>query len=191
MTLKKLPDMLSGFRIILALFIMFAGYNDVSFYILYVMCGISDVLDGYLARKFNCTHKAGQTIDSIADAVLLIAVVVKLVPRIDINPWLVIWGIVIFMVKMYALSRKNAKWGKGMFIHTYANKITGFALFVTPLLYKLIHINILLLIVCIIATYACIEEIIIVNNSKEHDNDIKSVFLISKNTSENKEKPES
>ncbi|HEX5771473.1 MAG TPA: CDP-alcohol phosphatidyltransferase family protein [Nocardioidaceae bacterium] len=68
--------------------------------------GITDWLDGYLARRLNQTSKLGQILDPVADRLYILAVVVGLAWR-DIIPWwlavllpardLLLWGLVPFL----------------------------------------------------------------------------------------------
>ena len=68
--------------------------------------GITDWLDGFLARKLNQTSKLGQVLDPVADRLYILAVVIGLAWR-DIIPWwlavllpardLLLWGLVPFL----------------------------------------------------------------------------------------------
>ena len=68
--------------------------------------GISDYLDGYLARKLNQASKLGEILDPVADRLYILAVVFALAWR-DIIPWwlafmlpardLFLWGLVPFL----------------------------------------------------------------------------------------------
>jgi len=71
-----------------------------------VLSGVSDYLDGYLARKLNQTSKLGEILDPVADRLYILAVVFGLAYR-DIIPWwlalllpardLFLWGLVPFL----------------------------------------------------------------------------------------------
>ena len=53
---------------------------------LLMVSGISDYLDGYLARRFDQASRLGQVLDPVADRLYILAVVVGLALR-DIIPW--------------------------------------------------------------------------------------------------------
>jgi len=86
--LKHLPNVLCIGRILGSPLI---GYFIVKqkmkhAYILYAISGISDFLDGYLARKYNWSSKLGSVIDPLADKTLMIVTTVslsitKLIPK--------------------------------------------------------------------------------------------------------------
>lgn len=65
-------------------------------------------------------------------------------------------------------------------LHTYMNKITGFLLFLFPLVYKITGMNVISVIICFVATGAAIEEYIIIRNSDSVDSDIKTILKIRK-----------
>ncbi|RYU11613.1 CDP-alcohol phosphatidyltransferase family protein [Nocardioides iriomotensis] len=70
------------------------------------LSGISDYLDGYLARKLNQTSKLGEILDPVADRLYILSTVIGLAWR-DIIPWwlalllpardLFLWGLVPFL----------------------------------------------------------------------------------------------
>ena len=68
-----------------------------------MLSGVTDYLDGYLARRLNQTSRLGQILDPVADRLYILAVVIGLALR-DIIPWWVaiilplrdvlLWGLV-------------------------------------------------------------------------------------------------
>ena len=73
---------------------------------LLMVSGITDYLDGFLARKLNQMSQLGQILDPVADRLYILAVVIGLGLR-DIIPWwvvlilplrdLLLWGLVPFL----------------------------------------------------------------------------------------------
>ena len=71
-----------------------------------LLSGVTDWLDGYLARRLHQTSKLGQILDPVADRLYILAVVIGLAWR-DIIPWwlavllpardLLLWGLVPFL----------------------------------------------------------------------------------------------
>jgi len=71
-----------------------------------LLSGVTDWLDGYLARRLHQTSKLGQIRDPVADRLYILAVVIGLAWR-DIIPWwlavllpardLLLWGLVPFL----------------------------------------------------------------------------------------------
>ncbi|BED92351.1 MAG: CDP-alcohol phosphatidyltransferase family protein [Candidatus Paraimprobicoccus trichonymphae] len=81
MSFKKeilnLPNLISLVRIILLLpFIIFLSQNNyVKAGVIFLISGISDLLDGFIARKLNSTTKLGKILDPVADKLNLIVVI--------------------------------------------------------------------------------------------------------------------
>ena len=87
------PNMLSFLRILLILpfVLMFFLNHIIAAFICLVLSGISDMLDGFLARLLHQTSELGKLLDPIADKLTLLAVVICLGIRIpEIFPLMVI-----------------------------------------------------------------------------------------------------
>ena len=76
------------------------------FYVLYILCGISDMIDGTVARKTNSATERGAKIDTAADLVFVAVSLIKILPAIHIPRWLWIWGAAIALIKI-----GNILWG--------------------------------------------------------------------------------
>jgi len=68
------------------------------FYIFYTLCGLSDMMDGYMARKMNCVSKRGEILDSLADMVFLLVMFVIIIPAISWHLWMIVWITVIALI---------------------------------------------------------------------------------------------
>ena len=84
-----IPNLLSVVRIVLLpvfLWLVLVPEADVLALLVLVVSGITDYLDGTLARRLNQTSKIGAILDPVADRLYILAVVVGLALR-DIIPW--------------------------------------------------------------------------------------------------------
>lgn len=75
---KKIANQITLVRILLLPFMWFLILKDYPLYyigILLIICGVSDVLDGYLARKLNQLTDLGSRLDSWGDNLLLISAI--------------------------------------------------------------------------------------------------------------------
>lgn len=101
-----LPNLLSMIRLAgvpLFLWLILGPEADGLALGLLLVAGITDFLDGYLARKLGQTSVVGQILDPVADRLYILAVVVGLALR-DVIPWwvalslplrdLLLWGLV-------------------------------------------------------------------------------------------------
>ena len=65
--MKQIPNILSAVRIILSFLLLALTKNTTLFLIVYLIIGISDVLDGGLARSLHVQSELGARLDSIGD----------------------------------------------------------------------------------------------------------------------------
>ena len=131
--MKQIPNLLSASRIALCLPLLLVDAMTVPFWTLYVIAGTTDMLDGFLARQWGVESKFGARLDSFADFVFVLAVGYKLFPYLKLPTALWIMTGLIALVKIVnAISSfvmKHRQW-QSPFLHTKANKLTGFLLFI-------------------------------------------------------------
>ena len=90
--LGLLPNLISLGRLLavpLAVWLMLADHFTAAFW-LFIAAGVSDALDGFIARHFGKRTKLGGYLDPLADKTLLVSVYVTLGLRGHIADWLVI-----------------------------------------------------------------------------------------------------
>lgn len=137
---------------------MFFDVRSVTFWVIYSVCGISDMLDGYLARKLRCESKMGALLDGLADLVFVACCCYKLIPVLVFPKWLWIWGGAIVVIKVINQVCALVMYKKCVFPHIIANKVTGVLLFVgVPLTVFLVSI-IPMIIIAVVATFAAVQE---------------------------------
>ena len=84
-----IPNLLSMARLLgvpIFLWLILVPQADGLAVALLVVSGITDYLDGYLARRLNQISRLGQLLDPIADRLYILAILVGLLVR-DIIPW--------------------------------------------------------------------------------------------------------
>ena len=156
--MKHIPNILSASRIALCLPLLLADAMTVPFWVLYVIAGTTDMLDGFLARRWGVESKFGARLDSLADFIFVLAVGYKLFPWLKLPTalWMMIG--VIALVKMvnaissYVINHKIA------FLHTKANKLTGFLLFIGMMTIGQSYFIPVAWIIASIALFAAIQE---------------------------------
>lgn len=119
------------------------------------------MLDGYIARKTNTTSKLGSKLDSIADLIMVVVVVIVLYPIINPTVQIIIWLIIIAVIRTVSMIVVFIKNKTFEILHTYGNKITGLMLFAFPLSLGFSQSNVLMYIICIVASFSAIEELFI------------------------------
>ena len=156
--MKNIANYISISRIIMAIVLLLPKTFSKTFYIIYIYCGLSDILDGFLARKYKITSKFGAKIDSVADMLFVGVSLLKILPVIEISIGIYIWIIIIVLIKVFNIILGYIYYKHLTLLHTIGNKITGLVLFVIPLMMNFIHIKILEILICSVATFSAIQE---------------------------------
>lgn len=174
--MKNLANYISISRIILSIFLLFTVPLSIPFFIMFVLCCISDVLDGFIARKFGFNSDLGAKLDSLGDIVFFLVYLTIILQIFDFNYFMIMGIIGIFLIKMISLAIGFRKFGKLSFIHTYLNKFTGLCLVLLPFSLIVCSSEFVLIVMLLIATIACIEELMIIVFSNSLDLDCNSIF---------------
>lgn len=96
----NIPNILTTVRFFLIPIFVYFYYSSMSNNLLYAfivffIAGLTDVLDGYIARKFNMVTEIGKLIDPLADKFMLISVLICL-SSTELIP---LWILIIIIVK--------------------------------------------------------------------------------------------
>ena len=176
----SLANGISLARIVLALVLILVKPLSITFFTIYLFCGISDVLDGYVARKTNTVSSLGGKLDSGADLIMALVVCLLLYPYVwPVLPnKIIVWIVIIGFIRLVSLVVVHAKHKTFEILHTYGNKASGILLFVSPffLAYDDININLLAYILCGVASMSAVEELWIHLSSRELQAGKKSIF---------------
>ena len=130
----------------------------VPFWVLYVIAGTTDMVDGFLARRWGVDSRFGARLDSLADFVFVLAAGYKLFPylKLPATLWLLI-GLIALVKASNAIGSYIVK-HRIEFLHTKANRLTGFLLFVGVMtIGQSFFIPVAWVIACI-ALFAAIQE---------------------------------
>ena len=155
---KHIANIVTGCRILGSVLLLLFPAFSVEFYIIYITCGFSDMIDGTVARKTNSAGALGAKIDTAADIAFVTVSLIKILPAINIPQWLWIWGVVIAIIKIGNIIRGYVFKKQFVSLHTIMNKITGLLLFLLPLTMFFIELKYSSIVVCSLATFAAIQE---------------------------------
>ena len=170
--MKQLPNIITLLRIAGSLGLLLCDVTSVVFWLVYGLCGISDIADGWLARKLKCVTKTGALLDSLADICFVTCLCPLLLPILELPQWLWLWAGVIVTIKVVNQLSALVMYGHCCFPHTIANKATGFLLFIAvPITF---HTVFPITIVAAIATFAATHEYYIITNKNIHCKDYVS-----------------
>ena len=162
---RHIPNAVTALRL-LCTAAMFAINADFSlFWFLYALCGISDVLDGALARKLRAESRLGSRLDSIADLAFTAVCAVQLLPQLHLPPGLWICIAVIAALQISAIIAARHRHCSPEQHHSAANRLAGLLLFCALPLYQLPNWDILAFLLCPLAFFASVQQLIIILRS--------------------------
>ena len=127
--LLTLPNLLSGYRLLSFpfLFYLIVAGNKNLFIPLYGFNLFTDILDGWIARKFHLQTVIGARLDSLADTGSIILAIVAMIvfEKVFIDThFLQITILIILYILPYILS--ILKFKKLPSLHLYSAKVTGY-----------------------------------------------------------------
>jgi len=99
-----IPNYITGFRIVLLPFIVYAYaklHNYTLTLVLVIISGISDILDGYIARKFKMISNFGKIIDPLADKLTMFTLIICTMSKYKMFKWLISLFVIKEMIVTY------------------------------------------------------------------------------------------
>lgn len=126
------PNIISLSRAFAAVGLLFTAVFSGPFWELYLWCGVSDMIDGPLARRLGAESRAGAAIDSIADFVFVVIACARIIPALNVSRWfwLIVGAIAVLQTaRMCFLYFRRGGWDG---LHDRANRIIGLALYLAP-----------------------------------------------------------
>ena len=161
--LRNLPNLLSCLRIAGSVLLLLLPAMQPAFYVVYAACGLSDMLDGFLARRLGVASRLGSILDSAADLLFLCVSALKIVPQYRFPFWIWVAVCGILFVRLCTLFIVFAKSRRlTLPLHTNANRLTGLLLYLfAPILNSCMG-SCLLIVLCCVAAFAAVQELTIV-----------------------------
>lgn len=127
-------DTITSARMMLSLFLAILPLQSPGFLIVYTLTGLTDVLDGWIARKTGTVSEFGARLDSIADLLFYGTMLVRLFPvlrqTLPAEIWYAVAGILVVRLASYGTAA--IKYHRFASLHTWLNKLTGASIFLLP-----------------------------------------------------------
>ena len=124
-------------RIVGSIGLLFPAPMSPLFLGIYTLTGLTDVLDGWLARKTGTTSDFGARLDSMADLVFYAVMLIRFFPvlreALPLHIWYAVAGVL--LVRLSAYCTAAIKYRRFASVHTYLNKLTGTAVFLLPYIF--------------------------------------------------------
>ena len=181
--MKKLANILSISRIVGAAVLLLGSFAilpipplSFSFFVIYILCIITDLADGPIARKTQSASSFGSALDSVADVALILSVLAILIPILDFEMWMYACIALVLGMRILSVLIGLKKFRAITLLHTYSSKTSALILALFPVFYGLFGISIAFGIAAVLAIVAACEELFIVIRGAELDRDITSMF---------------
>ena len=155
---KQIANIITFCRILGSIGLLFCPVFSASFYGLYLFCGLTDMVDGTIARKTGAASTFGARLDTVADFLFVTSSFVKLLPVMRIPVWIWGWAAVIAVVKLVNLIWGFLRRKQIPSLHTVMNKASGLCLFLLPLTVAFVDLRYTAPVICAIATIAAVQE---------------------------------
>ena len=162
-----MANAISIIRIPASIALLFCRAFSPAFYVFYIAAGLSDMLDGFVARKTDTVSKLGARLDTMADFVLVVVCLIKLLPILRIPAWLYGWIGIIALIKVANIISGFVVQKRFLAVHSVMNKATGALLFLLPLTVPVLPLKTSAIVVCAAATFAAIQEGHFIRTGKE------------------------
>ncbi|MEA4921069.1 MAG: CDP-alcohol phosphatidyltransferase family protein [Clostridiaceae bacterium] len=173
-----MANIITALRFAFAVLLVCSEAFSAFFWLWYVCGGVSDLLDGPVARRIGQTSAAGAKLDSAADFLFIMCVGIAVV-RSDVFPvWALMWAGSVALFRLISYGIGYFKYRTFAALHTVLNKSAGLILFMFPLLYRLLGMDVAYGIVCGVTFVSAIEELIITIRAKELDPNRKSILAL-------------
>ena len=176
--MKHIANMLTGLRIVLSLLILAFLDDRITVFILFTAAGLTDLLDGIIARRTGTASRLGAKLDSAADIVMFGVMIVCAIVRAGVALWaLVPWLAAVAAVRVGNLVIAALRFKTFAVIHTWGNKLTGVLIFVAFGVYILADSLAALIPAVAVAGLSALEEMLILLISRRLDLNRKSLFI--------------
>lgn len=175
---KISANKITSLRILGSAVLVFLKIPSAVFYIIYTLTGITDALDGYVARKTGTASEFGARLDSVSDILFYSVMLLKLFPDLSATLPKKIWWAVAFALALRILSYLTAavKYRRFASLHTYFNKLTGAAVFAIPYFFYTRVGTVYCFAVAILAVISSGEELAIHIIGKTYNPNVKYVL---------------
>ena len=153
-----MANTITFFRMAAGIVLLLCPVFSPALYVFYIAAGLSDMFDGFVARKTDTVSKLGARLDTIADLVLVLVCLIKLLPILSLPAWLYAWIGIIALIKVVNIISAFAVQKRFVPVHSVMNKEAGALLFLLPLTIPAVPLKYSAIVVCAVATFAAIQE---------------------------------
>ena len=177
---KYIADIITSTRIVLAVGLFFFREITGVYLIIYLICALTDFIDGPIARKLQTTSERGALLDTVGDVLTYGSFAKIMIVKHMIPGWILVWfGAAIAGIVLSGLIAK-IRFDKFYIVHSLFGKILGFCAFLLPIAAYFDKTLVCCCAVCASASISALESCIIQLWLKEFNPDIFSLHQLKK-----------
>ena len=157
------PNLLSAMRLLGAVCLLFLTPLSTAFFVVYTVCGVTDALDGFIARATNSVSAFGSKLDSAADLSFYTVMMIRLLPELWRILPRIIWIAVglILLLRLAGYGIEAVRFHRFASPHTILNKITGLLMFGIPYFIRAKFFTVYAVGICAVALISATTELVI------------------------------
>lgn len=159
--MKQLPNALTVARVVLTAALLWLHPLGTPFFVVYLVAGLTDMIDGPLARRLGAANKFGAKLDSAADTLFVFVVLLRLWPYLLLPPAAAVLVAGVALLRVGAGIVAKLRFGAFGFLHTWGNKLAGALLFLYPMVLRWPVAIGILWAAGVIALFSAVEELAI------------------------------
>jgi len=168
---------LSVSRIFLSFALLFVEPLSDIFLIILAAAFVTDVFDGYLARRWHVESTFGSRMDSLGDLIMMVILMVVLLINIEFKDWMIFLIVSVLVIRSSGFIIGVIRFKQLAFVHTLMNKLTTLFIVLSPFFLRLFGLDVTVVVVGGVALVAAIEYLYVNATSKEYDPDRRSAFF--------------
>lgn len=175
----SVADVITLMRIVGTILLVALKPLSAEFFIIYTLTGVTDVLDGMIARMTKTASDFGAKLDSIADLLFYAVMLVGIFPILwaELPRWIWLAVALVLCLRAGAYITAAIKYRRFASLHTYLNKLTGAGVFMIPFSLAVRSATPFCIALSVVAALASLEELIIHLHSRDYAPNEKSLLL--------------
>ncbi len=177
---KHIANIITSIRIVLALGLFFFSDITPAYLIIYLICGITDAIDGPIARKLKTTSEHGALLDTVGDVLTYVSFAKIVIAKHLIPAWIIIWFVSAAVGIVISGIIAKVRFNKFYIVHSLFGKVMGFFAFLLPYAAYFDKTLICCCAVCTAATISALESCIIQLALKEFNPNVFALHQLKK-----------
>ena len=175
---KQIANILTSVRMVISSILLTFSRLDGAFLALFCVCGITDLIDGPIARATGTESILGAKLDSAGDVLTYAAMVRILILEKAITLTTVLWFVLPLSGMVVSALIAKLRFHSFFFIHTLLSKLFGVSCFWVPFCFAAGAVNTHLTFVWVIALLADVEMVVIQLMNDRAESDVPFLYTM-------------